>query len=69
MGFVAGTNIMFPNHHLFENVQSFSNDGNGTATNLSAFFMLHIAYDDTATHNNATSPVGCIFTDANGMPI
>jgi hypothetical protein len=32
MGTVARTNIVFPNYNLFENVQTASNDGNGTAT-------------------------------------
>jgi hypothetical protein len=69
MGLVARTDIVFPNYDLFENVQAASNDGNGTATNDSAFFLLHIAYDLSAPHDNYTSPVGCIFTSANGMPI
>jgi hypothetical protein len=50
----------FDSHVLFENVQRISHDGNGTATNDSAFYMLHMAYDSTVLHNNDTSPVGCI---------
>jgi hypothetical protein len=50
-------------------VQALSSDGTDTATNNSAFYMLHIAYDITATHNNHTHPVGCIFTSAGGNPI
>jgi hypothetical protein len=69
MGTAARTNILFPNYTLFENVQALSNDGNDTATNISAFYMLHIAYDITTTHNNTTSPVGCFVTSAGGNPI
>jgi hypothetical protein len=69
MGTVARTNIRSPNYTLFENVQALSSDGTDTATNNSAFYMLHIAYDITATHNNHTHPVGCIFTSAGGNPI
>jgi hypothetical protein len=60
-GTVARAAIHFPHFRLFENV-------NNTATNDSAYFMLHIAYDITARHDNTTSPVGCIVTSA-GYPI
>jgi hypothetical protein len=54
-------NFRFPNYHIFENVQSSSADGRPTpATNESAYYMLHMAYDHTVPHGNATTPVGCI---------
>jgi hypothetical protein len=54
-------NFRFPNYHLFENVQSSSANGRRpTATNESAYYMLHMAYDHTVPHGNTTTPVGCI---------
>jgi hypothetical protein len=53
-------NSRFPNYHLFENVQPSSADGSPTATNESAYYMLHMAYDHTVPHGNAITPVGCI---------
>jgi hypothetical protein len=60
--------VHFPHFRLVENAQSVTHDGTDPATNHSAYFMLHLAYDITATHDNTTSPVGCIVTSA-GYPI
>jgi hypothetical protein len=48
-------------------VQSFPHDGIGTATNDSAYYMLHIAYDINVHHDNTTPPAGRIVTSA-GYP-
>jgi hypothetical protein len=50
----------FHNHVLFENMQATPTGGNGTATNESAFYMLHMAYGPSVLHGNGISPVGCI---------
>ena len=53
-------NYRFHNHVLFENVQATSADGNPTATDDSAFYMLHMAYNPLVLHGHGISPVGCI---------
>ena len=40
-------NYRFHNHVLFENVQATSADGNPTATDDSALYMLHMAYTES----------------------
>jgi hypothetical protein len=52
--------FFFDNHVHFENAQRISNDGNGTANDDSAFYMLHMVYDSAKDVGNNDSPVGCI---------
>jgi hypothetical protein len=57
---VQRPNFRFDNFRLFENVQRLSADGNGTANDDSAFYMLHMVYDSSKVIGNNDSPVGCI---------